>query len=239
LPGKKGFGQLLEGWQLNSIITLQSAQPWTVDDYGNNFSGSGDSADRWDFFGNPADFKGTQNSIPYCSGFRTTVSCTETSSQTGVTTLLSNSSALGAMCTAKAPDFNTLAGNKALKIPEGGCFVSGNSVMVPPVFGTFGTMGRNIFRDSGFRNVDFSIFKNFTFKERFGVQFRAEFFNLFNRPIFANPYGASSGTSGGQNDPSTPSGFGGTSGTPDVNAGNPIVGSGAARDVQLGLKLTF
>ena len=135
------------------------------------------------------------------------------------------------MCTAKAPDPTTLA--------AGGCFVSGNSVMVPPVAGTFGTMGRNIFRDSGFKNVDFSIFKNFTFKERFGVQFRAEFFNLFNRPIFANPYGASSGTSGGQNDPSTPSGFGGTPGTPDVNAGNPIVGSGSARDVQLGLKLTF
>jgi hypothetical protein len=230
LPGRKGFGQLLEGWQLNSIITLQSAQPWTVDDYNNNFSGSGDSADRWDFFGNPADFKGTQNSIPYCS-FVAPVGCSETSSQTGVTTPLSNSSAMMALCTAKAPDPKTLA--------TGGCFVSGNSVMVPPVAGTFGTMGRNIFRDSGFKNVDFSIFKNFTFKERFGVQFRAEFFNLFNHPIFANPYGASSGTSGGQNDPSTPTGFGGSSGTPDVNAGNPIVGSGAARDVQLGLKLTF
>ncbi len=28
-------------------------------------------------------------------------------------------------------------------------------------------------------------------------------------------------------------------GTPDVVAGNPLVGSGAARDVQVGLKLTF
>jgi len=111
--------------------------------------------------------------------------------------------------------------------------------MVPPTLGTFGTMGRNIFRDSGFKNVDFSIFKNFAFKERFGVQFRAEFFNLFNHPIFANPYGASSGTSGGQNDPSTPLAFGGTPGTPDVNAGNPIVGSGSSRAIQLGLKLTF
>jgi len=111
--------------------------------------------------------------------------------------------------------------------------------MLAPANGTFGTMGRNIFRDSGFKNVDFSVFKNFKFRERYGVQFRAEMFNVFNHPIFANPYGASSGSSGGQNDPSTPSGFGGTSGTPDVNAGNPIVGSGAARDIQLGLKLTF
>jgi hypothetical protein len=138
---------------------------------------------------------------------------------------------MGALCTAKAPDPNTLA--------AGGCFVSGNSVMVPPKLGTFGTMGRNIFRDSGFKNVDFSLFKSFTFKERYSVQFLAEVFNLFNHPIFANPYGASSGSSGGQNDPSTPSGFGGASGTPDVNAGNPIVGSGGARDIQLGLKLMF
>jgi hypothetical protein len=231
IPGIKGFAQILEGWQINSIVTLQGAQPWTVNDYNNDFSGSGDLADRWDFFGNPADFKGTQKSIPYCSGFGGPVSCSQTSSQTGVTTVVSNSTALAALCAAKAPDPTTLA--------AGGCFVSGKSVMVPPTAGTFGTMGRNIFRDSGFRNLDFSIFKNFRFKERYGIQFRAEFFNLFNHPIFANPYGASSGSSGGQNDPSTPSGFGGASGTPDVNAGNPIVGSGAARDIQLGLKLTF
>ena len=231
IPGIRGFGQILEGWQVNGIVTLQGAQPWTVDDSSNDFAGAGDSADRWDFFGNPADFKGTQNTIPYCSGFGGPVTCTQTSSQTQAATTLSNSTALAALCTAKAPDPTTLA--------AGGCYVSGNSVMVPPKAGTFGTMGRNIFRDSGFKNLDFSIFKNFSFKERYGVQFRAEFFNLFNHPIFANPYGASSGTSGGQNDPSAPSGFGGTPGTPDVNAGNPIVGSGSARDIQLGLKLTF
>jgi hypothetical protein len=111
--------------------------------------------------------------------------------------------------------------------------------MTPPTAGTFGTMGRNIFRDSGFKNVDFSVFKNFTFKERYGIQLRAEVFNLFNHPIFENPYGASNGSSGGNNDPSTPSAFGGSTGTPDVIAGNPVVGSGSGRDVQVGLKLTF
>jgi hypothetical protein len=232
IPGVKGFGQILEGWQINGIVTLQSAQPWTVDDYGNNFSGSGDSADRWDFFGNPSDFKGTQFTIPFCTG-PGAGGCSQVANQTGQTTAFSasQSTAMWAKCTAVAPDLNTLA--------AGGCFVSGNSVMAPPKTGTYGTMGRNIFRDSGFRNVDFSVFKNFKFKERYGVQFRAEMFNVFNHPIFANPYGASSGSSGGQNDPSTPSGFGGTPGTPDVNAGNPIVGSGAARDVQFGLKLMF
>ena len=100
-------------------------------------------------------------------------------------------------------------------------------------------MGRNIFRDSGFKNLDFSVFKNFTFKERFTAQFRLEVFNMLNHPIFENPYGASNGSSGGNNDPATPAGFGGALGTPDVVAGNPVVGSGSARDVQVGLKLTF
>jgi hypothetical protein len=100
-------------------------------------------------------------------------------------------------------------------------------------------MTRNIFRDSGFRNVDFSIFKNFVWKERFTAQFRLELFNIFNHPAFANPYGASQGSSGGNNDPSAPSAFGGAVGTPDVIAGNPLVGSGDARELQVGLKLMF
>ncbi len=72
------------------------------------------------------------------------------------------------------------------------CIASGDAVMTPNGLGQFGNMGRNIFRDSGFKSFDFSVFKNFTFKERYGVQFRAEFFNVLNHPIAANPYGASS-----------------------------------------------
>jgi len=106
------------------------------------------------------------------------------------------------------------------------------------VAGTFGTMGRNIFRDSAFKNLDFSLFKNFSFHERFGAQFRAEVFNLLNHPNFANPYGASNGYLGGS-DPSSPGTFGFAGTTPDVAAGNPIIGSGSARVVQLGLKLMF
>jgi hypothetical protein len=236
IPGINGFAQVLKGWQVNGILTLQSSQPWVVNDYGNNFSGAGDSTDRWDFFGNPSDFKGTFNSIPFCTGFTNTggtggVSCTQTDGQTGATSTLSSSAAMATKCVAKAPDFFTLA--------AGGCFVSGNSVMTPPVSGTFGTMGRNIFRDSGFKNLDLSVFKNFTFKERYSAQFRLEVFNVLNHPIPENPYGASNGSSGGNNDPSTGSIFGGALGTPDVIAGNPVVGSGDAREVQVGLKITF
>jgi hypothetical protein len=129
---------------------------------------------------------------------------------------------------------------KQATLLAGGCYASanGDAIMTPNGLGQFGNMGRNIFRDSGFKTMDFSVFKNFTFKERYGVQFRAEFFNVLNHPIAANPYGASSNFNS-NNDPSAVGTFGGAGGTPDVVAGNNVVGSGANRDIQLGLKLTF
>jgi Carboxypeptidase regulatory-like domain/TonB dependent receptor len=236
IPGIKGFAQLLEGWQLNGILTLQSSQPWVVNDYGDNFSGVGDNADRWDFFGNPGDFKGTQNSIPYCTG-PGAGGCTTTDGVYGVVTPFSasQSASMYNQCTTinAAHPTTTQLGSGL------GCYVSGSSVMIAPANGTFGTMGRNIFRDSGFKNVDFSVFKNFKFKERYSAQFRLEVFNVLNKPVIANPYGASNGSSGGNNDPSAPGAFGGAVGTPDVIAGNPLVGSGANRDLQVGLKLQF
>jgi hypothetical protein len=234
IPGKKGYAQMLEGWKINSIVNLQTAQPWMAFDAEDNFTGSGDKSDRWDFFGDPADFKSGSESIPFCSGFGSAkgVTCSEKSGVSGLITPLPSS--LGSKCAAVAPDPSTLA--------KGGCYVDGNSVMVPPVKNTFGTMGRNIFRDNGFKNVDFSVFKNFTFKERYNATFRVEIFNLFNRPIISNPYGASNGyggASGGTNDMGTSSTFGCGCATPDVAAGNPLVGSGSSRVLQLGMKFTF
>ncbi len=39
----------------------------------------------------------------------------------------------------------------------------------------------------GFAKVDFSLFKNFTFKERYTLQFRTEIFNIANHPTFNAP----------------------------------------------------
>ena len=52
---------------------------------------------------------------------------------------------------------------------------------------TYGNFGRNVLFGPGLYNVDFSVFKNFRIRERASVQFRAEFFNLFNTPAFSNP----------------------------------------------------
>jgi hypothetical protein len=124
----------------------------------------------------------------------------------------------------------------------GGCYVSrnGKSFLVPNAAGAFGTMGRNIFRDTGFHNVDLSISKNFKFGERLRLQGRVETFNIFNHPNFANPNGATSGY--GQAafaDPSVVGTFGCGCATPDGAAFNPVLGSGSARAIQLGLKIIF
>jgi hypothetical protein len=253
LPGIKGFGQLLEGWKLNTIVSLQSGLPWLFDDTGNDFAATGESTDRWNIFGNPGDFRSGPDSFMYCTGpgnggcatysgpyAQNVLAC---GSKVGTGPVppggfggscdATTSAALWAKCVAH--DDPTRA---ASNLGAGGCFVSGNSVLTPPDTGTFGNMGRNIFRDSGFRNVDFSVFKKFSFKERYGAEFRVEMFNIFNHPIISNPYGAANGGASGM-DPSAPQTLGCGCGTPDVVAGNPQLGSGTARNIQLGLKLTF
>jgi hypothetical protein len=73
------------------------------------------------------------------------------------------------------------------------------------------------------------------------MQFRAEMFNVFNHPEFANPWDGTSGygAANGYSDPSQPGKFGCGCATPDTAAANPVLGSGGARDIQLGLKLIF
>jgi hypothetical protein len=228
IPGKRSPGQILEGWSFNSVVTIQTGLPWNVNDGTNDFSGTTEfnnpghsQGEQWDFFGNPADFttvhgltkyNGGVGGVPFFSGSAIPAACT------------SASTALGPLALAS--------------LANSGCYVLGNSVMVPPPYGSYGTMGRNIFRDSGFRNWDLSVTKNWKFKERLTAQLRAEFFNVLNHPIFANPYGGASGGSGAR-DPSAGAGFGCGCVTPDVGAANPVLGSGGNRAIQLGLKLIF
>ena len=229
IPGVKGFGQLLEGWQLNTIVTFATSQPWQTYDNNDNFSGTGENTDRWDLFGNPADFPSGKNSFADC--FAGT--CTITNPYGTPQTLNAADTATAlAGCAAVAPSAATLA--------TGGCYVSNNlkSFIVPPALGTYGNMGRNVLRDQGFKDWDMSIFKNFTFKERYGIQARWEVFNVLNHPIAANPSGASSAVNTG-NTPSPHTAFGASFLTPDFAAGNPLIGSGSERVMQVGLKITF
>jgi hypothetical protein len=65
---------------------------------------------------------------------------------------------------------------------------SSNGSAIAGATGTdFGTVGRNVLRGPSQNNVDFSISKRFPIHESKSVEFRAEFFNLFNHVNFANP----------------------------------------------------
>ena len=97
----------------------------------------------------------------------------------------------------------------------------------------YGTAVKNPFRGPGYWNLDTSLAKTQKFTERVSAEFRAEIFNIFNHPNFAQP-----GTSLNSCTLSSCT-FGKTTATPDVAAVNPVLGSGGQRRVQFGVKIIF
>jgi len=93
---------------------------------------------------------------------------------------------------------------------------------------TFGDAGRNIVVAPGYRDFDFSFLKNTKIRENVNVQFRTEFFNIFNHPSFAIPSNISAAAN-----------FGALFQTPDAAQSNVGLGSGGPRLVQFALKLSF
>ena len=119
LPGIKSPAQLLQGWSFNTIVRLQGGTPWGVTDQTTDFSGTGEGAnssqatgEKWNFFGNPSDFKTTKallnnnngsGGIPYFAG------------------------ASNPACSAKATSMGAAA-VAALRVL--GCYASGDSILI-------------------------------------------------------------------------------------------------------------
>jgi len=93
-----------------------------------------------------------------------------------------------------------------------------------PLPGTYGNLGRNVFSGPGLNDFDMSFVKTQQISRDWRLRLRAEFFNIWNHPNFANP----STTFG--------SGFQLTS-TPD--SFNPYFGNGSPRNIQLVAELEF
>ncbi len=237
IPGRKGFGQLLEGWSINSAAIIQTGTPWGINDSTTDFAGVGEANGRnpqanqgmqWDFFGNPSDFEAVHNFAGVTPG------------PTGVTGVPYYPGTTNAKCLAQSQAMGPLG---VASLTNLGCYALGSSVLVPPAYGSFGTMPRNPWRDQGFRNWDASITKAFKVNERLSLQFRAEFFNVLNHVNFVNPFGGPGGSGTANNinpsKASTATGLGYVLNTPDAASSNPILGSGGNRDMQLGLKILF
>jgi hypothetical protein len=85
-----------------------------------------------------------------------------------------------------------------------------------PAAGRMGTLGKGAVRGTPITTVDFSLAKNWRFEERYGIQFRAEFFNVLNHTNFV--------------------GF-----DTDIRNGTfgQLTAAQAPREIQLGIKFTF
>lgn len=92
----------------------------------------------------------------------------------------------------------------------------------PPGF--FGNLGRNTLLGPGLVDFDFSIVKDTRFTEKHTLQFRAEFFNIFNRPNFSVPAGLTVFNA---------------QGLVPGNAGSILSTVADSREIQFALKLVF
>ncbi|MEO7648973.1 MAG: hypothetical protein ABIZ80_00765, partial [Bryobacteraceae bacterium] len=159
--GSAVLRHIVNGWQLNPIVTLQSGVPFTPFD-------SRDLA-----------LSGVGNGVRLMSNGDITLPTSRSRGQQ------------------ISQYFNTAA------------------FSLPPA-GAYGVTGRNILRGPGDANVDFSVFKSFPIREAMRLQFRSEFFNLFNRPALGQPIN--------------------TFNTPNFGQ---ITGSGAGRVIQFGLRFSY
>ncbi|MGC1461244.1 MAG: carboxypeptidase-like regulatory domain-containing protein [Terracidiphilus sp.] len=115
-----------------------------------------------------------------------------------------------------------------------------------------GSEGRNAFNSPNYVNFDFSLNKTSHLTEKVSMELRADFFNIFNHPNFSNPllpgfgidvFGSShvagnrliAGADPASNGPQ----FMSTTATPDVGSGNPYLGGGGPRSMQVAVHFAF
>jgi hypothetical protein len=153
----------------------------------------------------------------YQTGHYLTVTTSNQANAYGTTT---DRASLSGTCT---PGQYVTSGSTTSKL---GNYINKNCFMAPGVVGSdgvatgFGNTGVGILRGPSELNFDFSLFKHFPLhklRDSAGLEFRSEFFNVFNHPLFQDP---------------------------DSNFGDPTFGQitntyGNPRIIQLALKLSF
>ena len=207
-----GMQRLKNGWGFDSTATLQSGQPFTLNyNFEDDYSGGGDGFDRPDVVGPIVYNKRNPSNYVQLSSFA--MPCTVNVTQ------------------------STLSG------------FAGDCV---PGTRHYGTLGRNALVGPTYKQWDLAIYKNTAITERVAVQLRADFFNILNHPNFANPVlpafiadpasniaqGCVCGFHVNGNREVGNGGYQITA-TGDVGIGNPFLGGGAPRGIQLAAKFTF
>ncbi len=151
------MGRATSGWSVNGVTTLQSGTPFVVIDSGAPTLEDAGLVILTNFATLPA---GTSFGSVLTPG--------------NVEDRLNNFINLGAFT-------------------SGGNCVTNQNVVVPATasactgFAAVGNVGRGSFRGPFQQNFDFSLVKSTKVNERASVDFRAEFFNVFNHPSFQSP----------------------------------------------------
>jgi len=216
-----GLQKLKNGWGFDSTVSLQSGQPFTLNyNCQDDFSGGGDCFDRPDVVG-PIVYQ-KRNPANYIDLTAFAMPCTPT-------------------------DLVTNPLNPNYTGPTG---LAGDCV---PGTRHYGNLGRNSLVGPTYKQWDFALYKNTSFGERVKLQFRAEFFNLLNHANFSSPLLPAFIADPASNlDPACGCGFhvnnngrevgnGGyaITATGDVGIGNPFLGGGGPRGIQLAVKISF
>jgi len=107
--------------------------------------------------------------------------------------------------------------------------------------GDFGDAPRNLFRGPGTWQIDMGAAKTIALGERAQLEFRSEFYNIFNHPQFGQPQATCDLSTAAPT--GCTSGFGSIINTINLNTAivNPItpVGTGTPREIQFALRLAF
>jgi hypothetical protein len=207
-----GWQKLRNGWGIDSTVTLQTGQPFTLNyNAEDDYSGSGEGYDRPDVVGPIVyNYHDPNNFL--------------------------NLGSFAMPCTVTSATANGLA-----------------SDCVP---GTqhFGNLGRNALQGPPFKQWDLAIYKSTKINERLELQLRAELFNILNHPNFSSPLlpafiadpasnvnqaGCGCGFTPSGNNREVGNGFYHIVATGDVGIGNPFLGGGGPRGVQLAAKFSF
>lgn len=116
-------------------------------------------------------------------------------------------------------------------VPGPGIFPSNAQVVVNPSLATYGSFPRNFLRGPHYINFDLAFSKTTAITERAKIEFRAEFFNIFNHANFLDPRVINNGDG---------TFAGGAQGT-NINSGGfgQITGTYDPRIIQLALRLSF
>ncbi len=115
--------------------------------------------------------------------------------------------------------------------PPGGSSIAqwiNPAAFVAPANDTWGDAPRDVLRGPGIWQIDMGVGKKMTLTERVGLQFRAEFFNIFNHPQYGLP-----------NATVLVNGFGSVTSTVNTTTPASPVGTGTPREIQFALRIAF